>query len=478
MIKRRVSPPLFLLLIGLGIAGSAPAGEFPDQQPQQVPYMHEMQQIIDRSLQDDYAYRLLGELCDSVGARLAGSPAMERAVAWAQQSMLAAGFDSVWTEPVTVPRWVRGREWARCTAPVPFDLTMIGIGLSDGTGAKGIEAEVLAVRDFDELEARAAEAAGKIVLFAPPWQGYGKTVRYRVDGASAAARHGAVACLIRSVTGNSLATPHTGMMRYADDAPRIPIAAVSVEDAGRLHRLCEGGATVRVQLMMEAENRGEVTDHNVLGEIRGREEADQIVILGGHLDSWDTGTGAHDDGAGCVITLAAVRLLKELDLVPRRTLRVVLFTAEEQGGYGGRAYLEAHRDELERHVAALESDSGGGPPRGFSVHADSTVIARIAGHATILDGIGDLGAGKVSAGGSGVDIGPIVKEGVPGIGHRTNTEDYFDYHHSPADTYDKIDPEHIAQNVAAVAALIYAIAEDPVSLRELAPAEPPTEGTR
>jgi len=423
--------------------------------------------IIDFALQDGYAYDKLGELCDTVGPRLTGSDGMRRAIAWAERTMNAAGFDSVWTEPVTVPYWVRGREWARCTAPVAFDLVMTGLGLSDGTGPDGIEAEILAVRDFDELAARSDEAAGKIVLFNQPWEGYGKTVRYRVDGASAAARHGAVACLIRSVTGTSLATPHTGMMSYDDDAPRIPTAALSVEDAGRLYRMCQRGLAPRVHLYMEAQNLGETIDANVMGEIRGRERPEEILLLGGHLDSWDVGTCAHDDGAGCVITLAAARLLKEMGLVPRRTLRVVLYTGEELGGYGGRAYQQAHQAELDRYVAALESDSGAFAPAGFTVRADSLVIERVAAYCAPL---ATLGANEVRAGWSGVDIRPLTEDGVPGIGHRVHGERYFDYHHSPADTFDKIDRDDLARNVAAVAALIYAIAEDPVSLRQSADA--------
>jgi carboxypeptidase Q len=388
--------------------------------------------------------------------------------------MREAGFDAVWTEPVVVPHWERGHEWALCTSPVPFELTMIGIGLSDGTGPEGIAAELLVVEDFDELEKRSAEAAGKIVLFDMPWEGYGKTVRYRIRGASAAARHGAVACLIRSVTDWSLATPHTGMMRYDDDAPRIPIAAVSVENAGRMRRLADAGLQPRVHLFMEARHRGETTCLNTLGDLRGRDLTDEIVLAGGHLDSWDTGTGAHDDGAGCLITLAAVRLLKEMDLVPRRTLRVVLFTAEEIGAYGGDAYRDAHADELPRHVAALECDSGAFPIRGFSVQAPPSVVAHVQGLAAALAPLGQL---EIRKGGSGADVGPIVKQGVPGIGHRVRGEDYFHYHHSPADTFDKIDPEHLAANVAAVAALVYALAEEPVSLRDLANASPTTEAT-
>jgi carboxypeptidase Q len=411
---------------------------------------------------DGWAYDQLAELCDTVGNRLAGSAQMRQAEAWALDAMRDAGFDSVWTEPVMVAGWERGAEWARCTAPVPFDMPILGLGLSEGTGPDGVAAEVLVVRDFDELERRAAEAAGRIVVFNCAWEGYGKTVRYRVNGASAAARHGAVAALIRSVSPHGLATPHTGMMRYADDAPRIPIAALTAEDAERLQRLADRGLAPRVHLYMEARNLGLVPCANVVGDIRGAERPDEIVLLGAHLDSWDVGTCAHDDGGGCVMVLGAARELIRDGRRPARTVRVVLYTAEEIGIYGGRAYRDAHQDELHRYVAALESDSGVFEPRGFSVRGDSLAVAWVAGLAAPL---ADLGADAVTAGGSGADIGPLSEHGVIGIGHRVRGDTYFHYHHSHADTFDKIDPDILAWNVAAIAGLMGAIADDPAPYR-------------
>jgi len=362
----------------------------------------------------------------------------------------------------------RGEEWAEITAPVPGTLSILGLGRSIGTPVEGIEAEVLPVRDFAELENRSAEATGKIVLFNPPWEGYGRTVRYRRDGAARAAEHGAVACLIRSVTSFSLSTPHTGVTTYIDSIPRIPAAALTVEDAGRLYRLAQRGQHPRVRLFMAARTHPDATSANIIGEIPGRERPDEIVLVSGHLDSWDTGTGAHDDGAGCVIALAAARQLHTLDLRPRRTVRVVLYGCEEFGGIAGDAYRDAHRDEIDRHVAALEGDSGGFPPAGFSLRADSLVIARVAELAAPLRA---LAADSVWAGWAGMDIQSLVELGVPGIGQRTHADDYFWYHHSPADTFDKIDPEALAKNVAAVAVLLYAIAEDPTPLWNLGRAE-------
>jgi carboxypeptidase Q len=418
--------------------------------------------IVGAALVDDWAYDTLGELCDRIGQRLAGSPRMAAAIDWAVATLARAGFDSVWTEAVTITRWVRGEEEGQVVAPVAFPLRLTALGTSVGTPAAGLEAEVLAVRDFAELDERAGEAVRRIVLFDEPWEGYGKSVRYRWRGASAAARHGAVACLIRSVTGNSLATPHTGVMSYVDSLPRIPAAAITIEDAGRLHRLCDRGLRPRVQLRLGAHAAGEVTSANVVADLRGRERPQEIVLLGAHLDSWDLGTGAHDDGAGCAIVMGAARLLHELGLRPRRTVRVVLFESEEFGGQGGEAYHEAHAGEIARHVAALESDSGAFAPDGFSVRGDSLAVLRVRELAAPL---AHLGAAAVVSGGAGVDVGPIVRAGVPGIGHRTDSGGrYMDYHHSPADTFDKIDPAELARNVAVVAALAFALAEDPQPL--------------
>ena len=428
----------------------------------------ELHSLLHAALEDNYTYDKLGELCDTIGPRLTASPGMKKAIQWSVRSMKEAGFDSVWTEPVTVPHWTRGDEWARCTAPLEFDLILSGMGYSDGTGPDGIEAEILAVRNFDELEARASEAKGKIVLFNQPWEGYGKTVRYRMSGASAAARHGAVAVLIRSVTQRSLGAPHTGMMKYDDDAPRIPIAALTVEDAGRLYRMAERGLNPVVKLYMEATNHEDAISYNVIGDIRGRENPEEIVLIGGHLDSWDVGTCAQDDGAGVALSLGAAQLILKQDLHPRRTVRVVHFTCEEMGGHGGRAYLEAHRFELDNHILALESDSGSYTPLGFSVDADSLVIEHLR---QISDPLARVvpGEWKIRKGGSGVDVGPIVREGVPGVGHWVDTTHYFDVHHSLADTFEKIDPDILARNVAVIAGLTFSVADDPISLRLLSP---------
>ncbi len=334
----------------------------------------------------------------------------------------------------------------------------MGLGRSDGTDGV-LEAEVMAVRDWDELEARADEVAGKIVLFDPPWLNYGANVQYRAHAASRAAAHGAVAALIRPA-GFGQNTPHTGVMHNADLQPRIPAASLTEEGAaqhppsGRRRRQAAAGAP----LPRACRNLDDGPCANVVGELRGREHPDEIVLLAAHLDAWDAGGGAHDDGGGCTIMVAALKAMRDLELRPRRTVRVVLYTSEEYGGQGGRAYAERHADTIDRHVLALESDAGCFAPAGFSVRADSLVIAGLAPFAAPL---ARVRADSLYAGWAGVDIGPLVEQGVVGVGHRVHGAEYFRYHHSPADVYDAVDPEHLAANVAAVAAFIYAIADSP-----------------
>jgi carboxypeptidase Q len=432
----------------------------PDHEP--VPLV--MERILETAMTDSSAYALLEELCDVAGHRLSGSANYELAVDWALERMGDAGLANVRREPVTVPHWVRGDESAWLLEPHPSRLTMIGLGGSVGTPPGGIEADVLAVSDFDELEARADEAAGRIVLFDAPWDGYGRTVQYRTHGAIAAARHGAVGSLIRSVTKAHDCTPHTGVMHYdeGDTIPRIPAAALAVEDAARLHRQFDRGLPVRVRLEMEAAWHDDVLSANVVGELLGHENPEQIVVVSGHFDSWDAGCGAHDDGAGCIIAMEATALLKRMGLQPRRTIRVVLFADEEMTQAGGKAYAADHADELADHVAAIESDSGAFPPRGFTVNGDSLYIARLAELTTPLE---PFGAASVTAGWGGVDISFMADAGVPLIGHRTDNADYFVYHHGPSDTIDKVDPADLQRNVAVVAALLWALADSEAPLR-------------
>jgi carboxypeptidase Q len=323
---------------------------------------------------------------------------------------------------------------------------------------------VLVVRSFEELDAKASAARGRIVLFNVPFTSYGETVRFRAMGPSRAARHGAVAMLVRAVGPSGLRTPHTGALNYTSDAPKIPAAAISTEDADRLQRMTDRGGRVVVRLKMEAHFDADAPSANVIGEIRGRERPDEIVVVSGHLDSWDVGAGASDDGGGCVVTWEALRLMKKLNLRPRRTVRVVLWTNEENGGRGGTAYRDQHRAELAKHVLMLESDGGVFRPQGFGFTGSDAARETVRTIATLLSGIA---ADQISPGGGGADIGPSMQEGhVPGMSLDVDGSKYFLIHHTPADTVDKIDPVEMAKCAAAVAVMAYVVADLPQRLGE------------
>jgi carboxypeptidase Q len=368
---------------------------------------------------------------------------------------------------VKVPRWVRGRESLRVVSPRPRELPMLGLGMSVGTPPGGVTAPVVVVRDEAELLALAPDGArGKIVVFAHQWEGYGRTVRFRSSGASDAAKLGAVAALVRSATGRSIASPHTGSLTYAEGVPKIPAAAITVEDAEWLRRVTAKGERVTLKLQMEARLEGEADSANVIAEIRGRELPDEVVVVGAHFDSWDVGQGAHDDGCASVAAWQALHLLKQMDLRPRRTLRVVLFTNEENGLRGGKGYAKDHEAELPRTVLAVESDSGGFAPRGFDTGAKDPEAARHlrANVTDIASLLRQIGVRKVGDGHGGSDIGPMEPAGVPQVGLDVDNRTYFDIHHTEADTLDKVDPKQLADDVAAVAVLAFIAADLPTRL--------------
>ena len=353
------------------------------------------------------------------------------------------------------------------TAPREARLPMLGLGGSVGTPPEGIEAEVVVVANEAELEALGEGAVGKIILFDNPMPafdpekgaGYGETVRFRVGGARLAAAQGAVACLIRSVTATSLRSPHTGVMYYEDAPRRIPAAALTAEDASMIHRFQERGIPVRVKLVMGATDEGLVPSANVVAELRGSESPDEVVVIGGHLDSWDVGTGAHDDGAGCITAMEALSVLRRMGLRPRRTIRVVLWTNEENGLAGADAYAAAH--EGETHVAGIESDSGGFRPQVLSLQRVKDVALARDRLAVLGEMLSVVGIERTVVGGSGADLGPLESTGALLIGLRTEGSRYFDYHHSHADTFDKIDEADLTRNVAAMAALAFVLADLP-----------------
>jgi carboxypeptidase Q len=426
-----------------------------------VDYREVADRIIDAALSDSFAFQRLTEMLDLFGHRFSGSQNLESALDWISENMQRDGLDNVRSEPVLVPHWVRGDESLELVLPRPLDLPMLGLGGSIGTPPEGIRAEVLVVSSFDELEARSYEARGKIVLLNAPFTSYGKTVTYRVVGAVAAARAGAVASLIRSVTPFSLRTPHTGQMRYDPSVPQIPHAAITPEDADMLQRMQERGERIEVLLKMDAETLPDVMSRNVMGEIVGWEHPEEIVVLGGHIDSWDVGQGAMDDGGGSVAAWEVIRLMKVLGLRPRRTIRAVMWTNEENGLRGGRAYREHHIDELDDHVLAIESDGGVFKPQGFGFTGSDDAYRTIREIGTLLNRID---AGQITRGGGGADIGPIMKDGVPGMGLRVEGEKYFWYHHTHADTIDKLDPREMAECVAAMAVMAYVVADMPERL--------------
>jgi carboxypeptidase Q len=427
-------------------------------------YREAAARIVAAARADGTAWERLAELTDTFGHRLSGSEALEAALRWAAEQMRKDGLENVQLQPVKVPHWVRGRESAELVAPFPGELAMIGLGNSVGTPPEGIEAEVLIVQTFDELEARSAEAKGRIVLFNEPYTRYGDTVRYRSDGPSRAARHGARAVLIRSVGPTGLRTPHTGVLTYDEAQPRIPAAALAAEDADRLQRIKERGQRLVVRLRMEARFLPDADSANLVAELRGRERPEEVVVLGGHIDSWDVGTGAMDDAGGCIVAWHALRLLKELGLRPRRTLRVVLWTNEENGQRGGAAYLERYRDQVKSHVLALESDSGVFRPTGFGFTGNDRARARVREIASLLS---PIGASEVGPSGRGTDIGPLVEAGgVPSMSLQVQGEKYFIYHHSAADTLERLDREEVALSTAAVAVMVYAVADLPDRLGE------------
>jgi carboxypeptidase Q len=403
-------------------------------------------------------------LTDTIGNRLSGSPALDRAIQWAVAEMKKDGLENVHTERVMVPKWVRGSESAEIVEPARHAMVMLGLGDSVGTGGDAIQAEVLVVHTFDELDAKAAQAKGRIVLFNVPFTNYGETVRFRSGGPSRAARHGAIAMLVRAVGPPGLRTPHTGALQYASDVKKIPAAAISAEDADRLQRMADRGSKPVVRLKMDAHFEADAESANVVGEIRGRERPDEVVVVSGHLDSWDVGAGASDDGGGCVVTWEALRIMKKLNLRPRRTVRVVLWTNEENGGRGGLAYRDQHRAELAKHVMMLESDGGVFRPLGFGFTGNDSGRETVKAIASLLAGIA---ADQISLGGGGADISPSMQEAhVPGMSLEVDGAKYFLIHHTPADTIDKIDPVEMAKCAAAVAVMAYVVADLPQRLGE------------
>jgi carboxypeptidase Q len=424
-----------------------------------TPYRDDAMRLIAAATADQFAWDRLAELTDTYGARLTGSENLSRAIGWAAATMTADGLDNVRTEKVVAPHWVRGQESLEIVDPPHHVIPLLGLGGSVATAPAGLEADVIVVSSMDELQKRSAEAKGRIVLFDVPYTNYGETVAYRSGGARSAAQHGAVAMLLRAVGPMGLRTTHTGGMQYGEDGPRIPAAAISVEDAQRIHRIVNRGRKVRVRLKMEARFEPDVESANVIGEIVGRERPDEIVLVGCHFDSWDAATGASDDAVGCIATWEGLRLMKKLGIRPRRTVRLVLFTNEENGLRGGNAYRDAYARDADKHVLAIESDSGVFAPAHLAFTGSESARRVIAEIGTLLAGI-DMQ--HVGPGGGGADIGPIAQAGkVPMMAYAGDSTRYFTIHHTPADTVERIQPAEVSRAAASLAVMAYVVAEMP-----------------
>jgi hypothetical protein len=431
------------------------------------------ERILGAELVDSQAFAILEHLTDRIGARLSGSVGAERAVAWTAERLTSDGLRAR-TEKVMVPHWVRGGETGEITAPIAAPLALTALGGSDGTPEKGLLAPVVEAFGLDALKALGpGKVRGRIVLLNHTMNvaaDYGPLSSLRVQGAIEAARLGAVGVLVRSLSTLDARLAHTGMMRYEKDLSHIPAAAVAAEDADLLHRLLANGETVEVRLRLTCRTLPDVESANVVADLVGRERPDEVVVIGAHLDSWDLATGAIDDGAGVAMVMESLRLLRALGLQPRRTIRGVLYMNEENGDRGGEGYAADHAPQLARHVAALEADSGAGRPTGFTVVGGDGAVAAVAEIASLLQSVGaDSARAETYA---GTDIDPMRQGGVPLLGLRQDATHYFDWHHSAADTLDKVKPNELAMNAAAMAVMAYVLAEHDATLPRPAPAQP------
>ena len=446
---------LLCLPFGLASAGAFAAGSTP------ADYQPEAQRLIQAATNSLFGFTRLATMCDTFGPRFTGSKNLESAIDWCLAEMKHDGFQNVRGEEVIVPRWVRGNESVELLSPRRRTLPMLGLGGSVGTPPGGITADVLVVTGFDDLKNRVAEAKGRIVLFNVPFTEYRETVIVRTQGAIHAARAGALASLIRSVGPFSMQTPHTGGMSYGDGVKKIPHAALSLEDANMLSRMAARGEPIRVRLKMEARTLSDGISRNVIAEIPGTKRPEEIVIVSGHIDSWDVGQGAMDDGGGCLAAWEAARLMLKLGLRPRRTVRVVLWTNEENGIRGAIQYAKRHEAALAKHTLAIESDAGVFRPTGFGFLGSGRGMEIIRGVGKLLD---PIGSGNIAKGCRGADVLKLVRGGVPVMHLEVDRKKYFWFHHTDADTIDKLVPAEFNRCVAAMAVMAYVIADLPETL--------------
>ncbi len=458
--------PAVLGVTGLLLIGTATAAPFSDTT------LAHAERLRQHAMTSDAALQTVESLSTEVGPRLAGSEGDARAVAWAQATLQRMGFDRVYLEPVTIPHWERGYADARVTLPFPQPLVITALGNSVATPEGGIEAAIVRFATLADLQAADPDrVAGKLVFIDHKMnrdkegRGYGPVVKARSVGAVEAAKKGAVGLLLRSVSTSSHRFAHTGVMRYIDDVARVPAAAISPPDANQLTRMLARDSEIRVKLELDAMDLGTTTSYNVIGEITGSDKPEEIVLIGAHLDSWDEGTGALDDGAGVGIVTAAAGHILALEQRPRRTLRVVLYAAEEIGLIGAKAYRDAHEAELANHFIAAEADFGAGPIFRLDTRVNEQALPAFEQLAGLLAPLGVERGHNHSWGGPDVSVLPAL--GVPVAGLAMNGTDYFDYHHTPDDTFDKIDPIAIQQSAAVYTLFAWMMANAELPLRPI-----------
>jgi Zn-dependent M28 family amino/carboxypeptidase len=429
-------------------------------------YIETAGKIVSTALENRKAYSLLRDLC-ILGPRLSGSVNSLKAIHWVEVKMKELGFENIWLQPVMVPHWERGKVEEAVITNGKFSgrkINICALGGSVGTDRNGITAPVIEVKELNKIDSLKEKVKGKIVFINEPmderlistFPAYGKAVGKRVFGAIKAAQYGAVGVIIRSITTKFDNVPHTGVMYYNDTIPKIPGVAAGYRDSDFLSSALIANPYLKLNLKLSCKTLPDAQSYNVIGEIKGSEFPDDIIVIGAHIDSWDKGTGAHDDGAGCMQSVEVLDLMKRLNLKPKRTIRCVLFINEENGSRGAEVYGTYADTANERHVAAIESDAGGFTPRGFSVSADSTILARIQSWLPILK---ICNIEQVEKGGSGADINDI-RNAAALIGYHPDSQRYFDFHHSDNDVFEAVNPRELELGAAAIAVLAYLISQE------------------
>lgn len=429
------------------------------QETATTPQTEQIQQLFTQCLEKAESYSLLEELCLGIGHRLSGSPQAAAAVKWGEKTLRNYGFDSVWLQPVTVPHWERGKAEIGRIEGQKEPLSLLALGGSGATPAKGIKAEVVVVRSLEEVDMLGESLRGKVVFYTRPLNqrkitpDYGGTVDQRSQGPARAARYGAVAVVIRSVSTGFDDVPHTGVTIFSGGQAPIPAAALGMQSADRLEAALQRDPHTRLFLNIQSRTLPDAASFNVVGELRGSEKPDEIILVSGHLDSWDVGHGAHDDGAGCVHAIGALRALQQTGYRPKHTLRVVLFMNEENGLAGGNTYAKMVQEKGEKHLVALESDIGGYTPRGFGLRGPEPMLEQWRQWLSYFD---PMTLVFIRNGGGGADINPLNRlMEVPVAGLSTDYQKYFDLHHTAEDTFDKVNRRELELGTAAMAAWLY-----------------------